>query len=326
MSGHAGHSPDGPFFATEGLEGNRIDADDTMIAEALAGAAPSVVFLSGCRTGEASDLYATVSLAESLAGRVVAPAVIGWGKPVADRSATAAAAVFYESLAGGRSVARALQSTYARMLRENDAYWHTLRAYVCGRLPGPLIGSADDIGIDGWVRTSPPTSTCRSGGRHRSSGGAANCRRPRVCSVARVPSRSGSCSTGWGATASRGSRRRVQERLRARYDVIKVENELTADKLLLAIGIEPGRRPEVDDPPIEWPLVERLTHFLREQPTPAAVRSGRVRVLLRDRPRAPGRDPARRRQTGDKPESADTLDALVRVDPAVWPWSRTGSC
>lgn len=312
LSGHAGHSPDGPFFATEGLEGNRIDADDTMIAEALASAAPSVVFLSGCRTGEASDLYATVSLAESLAGRGVAPAVIGWGRPVADRSATAAAAVFYEKLAGGRSVARALQSTYVRMFRENDPYWHTLRAYVCGRLPGPLIGSADDIGIDGWVRDIPAYEYVPERRETPFVGRRRELQEATRLLGGRDAEPIGLVLYGMGGNGKSRLARRIQERLRARYDVIKVENELTADKLLLAIGIEPGRRPEVDDPPIEWPLVERLTHFLREQPTPLLFDLDAFEYSYET-------DPARRGaillvdgRPVIKPEAADTLDALVR--------------
>jgi hypothetical protein len=47
-----------------------------------------LVFLSGCRTGEAQG--DTVSMAEKLA-RLGVPAVLGWGRPVRDHSATQAA-------------------------------------------------------------------------------------------------------------------------------------------------------------------------------------------------------------------------------------------
>ncbi|MEM7535449.1 MAG: CHAT domain-containing protein, partial [Chloroflexota bacterium] len=158
LTGHADIRAEGPRFLTEDLEGRSVWVD----AQALRTAwprPPRLVFLSGCRTGEArasagssrentgqnngqnngQNITGGVpSLAESLVTLGV-PMVLGWGRPVLDPEATRTAATLYEGLAAGQSPLYALHSTYRALLGlEDDAQgvqpsyqsWHLLRLYA----------------------------------------------------------------------------------------------------------------------------------------------------------------------------------------------------
>ncbi|MGA4867223.1 CHAT domain-containing protein [Streptomyces lavendulocolor] len=136
LTGHAIHTDDGPKFLTEDPMGGARRTGFRDLHRSLAGRS-TVVFLSGCRTGEAADAGAVASLAEELA-QATAPVVLGWGRPVADVMATKAAAVFYQWLARGEPPTTALARTY-REMHATVPYWHMLRMYVRGRAPGPLV-------------------------------------------------------------------------------------------------------------------------------------------------------------------------------------------
>lgn len=139
LTGHALHTDDGPKFLTEDRMGKPRQAGTQDLHRCLAGRV-GVLFLSGCRTGEAADAGAVASLAERLA-RGTAPVVLGWGRPVADSAATRAAAIFYRWLARGVSPTTALAKTYGEMNTEVP-YWHLLRMYLRGAPPGPLVEPA----------------------------------------------------------------------------------------------------------------------------------------------------------------------------------------
>jgi tetratricopeptide (TPR) repeat protein len=148
LTGHAQHTAAGPVFVTEGPEGERVDAGHKELKGAMSSLSkPRLIFLSGCRTSEASDLHATASLAQSLAEDTV-PCVIGWGRPVGDYAATKAAEALYEVLAQGRSLTQALAETYGRMAQLHDPYWHTLRTFVRGALPGPFVTPQSEYSQD----------------------------------------------------------------------------------------------------------------------------------------------------------------------------------
>lgn len=312
LSGHAGLTPDGAFFATEGLDGERIDADGDRLAAVLAGGARAVLFLSGCRTAEGSDVYATVSLAEQLARRNVAPVVVGWGRPVSDRSATAAAEAFYRRLAEGRTVADALQGTYAAMIAEGDSYWHTLRVYVTGQLPGALIGSAREIGPDRRVRNIRPYEYDAHVEQTPFVG-----RRRELQQAIRLlrgldPEPMGLVLFGMGGTGKTRLSRRIQERLSEQYEVVRVEGTLTAEKLLTAIGVA-ERGMVLDDRRTDGPLVDRLTDFLAVYPSRLLFDLDEFEYSFETEA---GKKGAIRLVNGGpvtRPEAADTLGALVQA-------------
>ncbi|WP_310489121.1 CHAT domain-containing protein, partial [Chamaesiphon sp. VAR_69_metabat_338] len=79
LSGHADIRNGVPYFITESLEGERIDASIDDFADTFNFLYPPLIFLSGCRTGESSRKGDVSSLAEGLVAKG-APAVLGWGR------------------------------------------------------------------------------------------------------------------------------------------------------------------------------------------------------------------------------------------------------
>ncbi|MFN9535786.1 MAG: CHAT domain-containing protein [Pseudanabaena sp.] len=95
LTGHASINDKGePFFITETETGDRYDAKAGEIVDALRFRLPRLVFLSGCRTGQAGEQGATPSMAEALLNLGLT-AVLGWGRPIGDDVATLAAACLY---------------------------------------------------------------------------------------------------------------------------------------------------------------------------------------------------------------------------------------
>ena len=130
LSGHAGHNADGPVFYTESEFGERVESSATDLARALRHR-PPLVFLSGCRTGEAPRQEDARSMAESLI-RAGFRAVLGWGRPVRDTEASLAASALYGALGRGISLPLALGETWRTLLEENAHDWHLLRLFVSG--------------------------------------------------------------------------------------------------------------------------------------------------------------------------------------------------
>jgi CHAT domain-containing protein len=114
LTGHADHqrtSPYAPIFITEDLTGNRKDVSAEDLLQVFQVRRPQLIFLSGCRTGEAGQNGSVTSLAETLIENGM-PAVLGWGRPVSDTSATQAGAILYKQLAAGHQLVQALSLTY----------------------------------------------------------------------------------------------------------------------------------------------------------------------------------------------------------------------
>jgi hypothetical protein len=105
LTGHSSIEDEKPFFLTETETGERHIAYASEIATALRFRMPQLVFLSGCRTGEAPSNGAVSSLAESLIEEGCR-AVLSWGRPIADVVATQAAAYLYSKLAAGYRTCR----------------------------------------------------------------------------------------------------------------------------------------------------------------------------------------------------------------------------
>ncbi|WP_341527721.1 tetratricopeptide repeat protein [Nostoc sp. UHCC 0302] len=147
LTGHASikdEAPYTPYFITETEIGDRHETTAAELAEVFRFRFPKLVFLSGCRTGQAPDKGAVPSMAEALIAQG-AKAVLSWGRPVEDRTATAAAAHLYGKLAAGYQLAEALASTYQQLFQQNVRDWHLLRLYVQGECPGALVEVLGDV-------------------------------------------------------------------------------------------------------------------------------------------------------------------------------------
>ncbi|MEA5606016.1 CHAT domain-containing protein [Nostoc sp. UHCC 0252] len=137
LTGHATHEDKKPFFLAEDEYGNRVDSGTADIYNALQFRFPSLIFLSGCRTGYSAD-GAVPSMAEELL-KMSATAVLGWGQNVRDTDATAAASQLYWELSQGGTVTQALSSTYRTLIQQKTPDWHKLRLYVANTLPEALV-------------------------------------------------------------------------------------------------------------------------------------------------------------------------------------------
>jgi hypothetical protein len=137
LTGHATYNSDNPYFLTEDEYGNRVDSTTDDLCNALGFNIPSLIFLSGCRTGFSSE-KAVPSMAEQLLEKG-AKTVIGWGKRVKDTDATEAASILYGELAQGKTLTQALSLTYQALIRGNFSDWHKLRLYTSKLLIGSLV-------------------------------------------------------------------------------------------------------------------------------------------------------------------------------------------
>ncbi|CAG0974463.1 hypothetical protein METP3_01695 [Methanosarcinales archaeon] len=139
ISGHADIEENGePFFLMENGEGLPVHVTSQQLWEILNLNMPRLVFLSGCRTGEAPDHVAALSFAHRLvAGRV--PAVLGWGLPVSDIGALIAAEKLYFELSRGENILDALQRTRHELFKQCSD-WSLLRLFSDGTpLEVPLV-------------------------------------------------------------------------------------------------------------------------------------------------------------------------------------------
>lgn len=137
LTGHATHQNQKPYFLTEDEYGGLVYSNTSAIAKALRSPLPPLIFLSGCRTG-----YATDSVLPSMAEELLnlgATAVLGWGQNVRDTDATTAASRLYRELSQGETVAKAIAYTYQALIQQKVPDWHKLRLYVGHTLPQALV-------------------------------------------------------------------------------------------------------------------------------------------------------------------------------------------
>ncbi|MBI4784667.1 MAG: tetratricopeptide repeat protein [Oscillatoriophycideae cyanobacterium NC_groundwater_1537_Pr4_S-0.65um_50_18] len=153
LTGHATFREGQPRFITETATGEAYYASAREIASTLQPPLPPLVFLSGCRTGQAAEQGAVPSMAEALLQHG-ATAVLGWGQNVLDTDATAAAAALYEALARGKSLADAVALTYQALIKQEARDWHLLRLYAAKTLPGALVKPAS---TPGWKSAPKPS-------------------------------------------------------------------------------------------------------------------------------------------------------------------------
>ncbi|MDZ8051588.1 MAG: tetratricopeptide repeat protein [Aulosira sp. ZfuVER01] len=138
LTGHATLQDGQPRFVTETLTGEAYYASAEDIAQELQFRLPKLIFLSGCRTGQAGNAGDVPSMAEELL-KSGAKAVLGWGQKVLDPDATDAAAALYQELSAGKQIAEAVASTYQALIKNKARDWHLLRLYAAGNLPSSLV-------------------------------------------------------------------------------------------------------------------------------------------------------------------------------------------
>ncbi|UCH95620.1 MAG: tetratricopeptide repeat protein [Candidatus Aminicenantes bacterium] len=145
ISGHADIDENGkPYFMMEDETGHgEMVSPEMLWHEALSSYPPNLLFLSGCRTGQAVDTKAAVSFARQLIEKYHVPAVLGWGRPVDDEQATFMEKIIYHNLSGGKTIFEALQDARSKAMRKypdsKNPPWPLLRLFCCGKPPGALV-------------------------------------------------------------------------------------------------------------------------------------------------------------------------------------------
>ncbi|KAB8331773.1 CHAT domain-containing protein, partial [Scytonema tolypothrichoides VB-61278] len=117
-----------PCFITEDEVGNvqLTTVDD--LAKAFRGRFPRVIFLSGCHTGQVANQGTVPSMAQALV-KMGAGVVLGWARPVYDRTGIIAAQALYQALATGATVEEAVKAAQQEMITQECSDWHLLRIY-----------------------------------------------------------------------------------------------------------------------------------------------------------------------------------------------------
>jgi tetratricopeptide (TPR) repeat protein len=264
LTGHASIKDEQPFFLTETETGECHIASASEIAAALRFRMPQLVFLSGCRTGEALSNGAVSSLAESLIEQGCR-AVLGWGRPIADIIATQAAAYLYSKLAAGYQLAEALANTYQHLREAKVEDWHLLRLYVSGQCPKALVEPLGDrvwlpeepiyeqfLDSQGIVRVATPQEFV---GRRRIV--------QRSLKALRAADKLGVIFYGLGGVGKSTVAARLLERLQG-YVKIFIYRQLDEDKLLRQLAEQCLSETGQEILQGKLPLAQKLTKFLRE--------------------------------------------------------------
>ncbi|BAT53298.1 TPR repeat-containing protein [Nostoc sp. NIES-3756] len=117
-----------PCFITEDDEGKVQFSTVDDLARAFRGRFPRVVFLSGCHTGQTPNRGTVPSMAQALV-KAGAGVVLGWARPVFDKTGIIAAQALYQALATGATVEDAVRVTQQEMIAQECSDWHLLRIY-----------------------------------------------------------------------------------------------------------------------------------------------------------------------------------------------------
>lgn len=117
-----------PCFITEDEVGNMQLTTVNDLARAFRGRWPRVTFLSGCHTGQVANQGTVPSMAQALV-KAGAGIVLGWARPVYDRTGIVAAQALYQALATGATVEEAVKAAQQEMIEKECTDWHLLRMY-----------------------------------------------------------------------------------------------------------------------------------------------------------------------------------------------------
>lgn len=128
LTGHGAVKENGlGYFAFEDKRGNAdLRSSFEIRQELFSGSSVQCAFISGCQTGKAPPVEALGGICQGMVGEEV-PLAIGWAASIADNIATQFAATFYNTLAAGQPVDRAL--TQARLsikklcVEQGDPSW-----------------------------------------------------------------------------------------------------------------------------------------------------------------------------------------------------------
>ncbi|OCQ97660.1 hypothetical protein BCD64_06060 [Nostoc sp. MBR 210] len=127
-----------PCFITEDDEGKVEFTTVDDLAKAFQNRFPRVVFLSGCHTGQVANQGTVPSMAQALV-KAGAGVVLGWARPVFDRTGIIAAQALYHALATGATVEDAVKAAQQEMIAQECSDWHLLRIYRDSRAIGELV-------------------------------------------------------------------------------------------------------------------------------------------------------------------------------------------
>jgi tetratricopeptide (TPR) repeat protein/DNA replication protein DnaC len=127
-----------PCFITEDEVGNVQFTTVEDLAKAFKKRFPRVVFLSGCHTGQVANKGTVPSMAQALV-KAGAAIVLGWARPVSDRTGIIAAQALYQALATGATVEDAVKAAQQEMISQKCSDWHLLRIYRDTRLIAELV-------------------------------------------------------------------------------------------------------------------------------------------------------------------------------------------
>jgi tetratricopeptide (TPR) repeat protein len=117
-----------PCFITEDEVGNMQLTTVNDLARAFRGRWPRVTFLSGCHTGQVPNKGTVPSMAQALV-KAGAGIVLGWARPVYDRTGIVAAQALSQALATGATVEEAVKAAQQEMIEKECTDWHLLRMY-----------------------------------------------------------------------------------------------------------------------------------------------------------------------------------------------------
>ena len=132
LSGHADIDKQGvPLFCMEDEEGLPVWVTAQRLSEKLNLNLPRLLFLSGCRTGEAPLHAAAASFAYHLTANHCSTC-LGWGLPVSDPGATSAARQLYFELSRGKNVLEAVLTTRQGLFKHHQTDWSLLRLFSDG--------------------------------------------------------------------------------------------------------------------------------------------------------------------------------------------------
>ena len=140
ITGHADIDKEGkPIFWMEDDEGLAMPVKPAQLWKKLSLNLPGLVFLSGCRTGEAPEHAAAISFAHHLVSGHVST-VLGWGLPVSDVGASLAAKTLYHDLSRGKNLLDAVLRTRYELYSHYPTDWSLLRLFSDGSpLHVPLV-------------------------------------------------------------------------------------------------------------------------------------------------------------------------------------------
>ncbi|MEH1968710.1 CHAT domain-containing protein [Nostoc sp.] len=127
-----------PCFITEDEVGNMQLTTVNDLAKAFRGRWPRVTFLSGCHTGQVANQGTVPSMAQALV-KAGAGIVLGWARPVYDRTGIVAAQALYQALATGATVEAAVKAAQQKMIEKECTDWHLLRMYRDTRSINQLV-------------------------------------------------------------------------------------------------------------------------------------------------------------------------------------------